>query len=79
VFASQSLVERVLRRRGPRFAAGTDDVALRGGEGFVAKEVLELLHADIGVRVGEVGGEGMSQAVHQGARVGGDTGPSAQA
>ena len=56
--AYQTLVERVPRRRCPCFPPSADDVTLGGGEGFMTQEVLQFVHADIGV--GEVRSEGVA-------------------
>jgi hypothetical protein len=61
----EEVVERVSLGGGTRVGAGAIDVTLRGNHGLVAEELHQCVDADIGV--GEFGGEGMSQAMCQGA------------
>lgn len=44
---------------------GAVDIALGGGQGFVAEHVLELV--DVHAGVGQIGGEGLPQAMDRGA------------
>jgi hypothetical protein len=48
---------------GAGFGAGAIDVALRGDHGLLAQELHQRVDADVGV--GEFGGEGVAQTVHQ--------------
>jgi hypothetical protein len=59
----EKAVERVLFSGGAGVGAGAIDVSLRGDHGLVAKELHQRVDADIGV--GELGGEGMAQAMYQ--------------
>jgi hypothetical protein len=59
----QEIVERVLRGCCAVFGAGADDIALGSGHGFVAKELHERIHADVGV--GQLGGIGVSEGMHE--------------
>ena len=56
-------VERVLRRSGFGLQSGGNDVALGSRHGFVTEKFYECVDADIGV--GEFGGVGVSQRVHE--------------
>ena len=48
---------------GAGIGAGAVDVTLRGDDGLVAEELHQRVDADVGV--GELGGEGVAQAMYQ--------------
>ena len=57
------VVEPVLGCRGTGFGASRGDAALRGHHGFVAEQFHQGVDGD--VRVGQLGGEGVAQSMHE--------------